>query len=172
MFGPGSSRPWLRWLLLLSLLFNGLFVTAYAFAEFRARRCASGCGPNCEMSRRLRFDENQVDAMRASYARMQTQMEPLKREVAAKKGEIVRILSSDAPDTEALFREVDGIASLQAQTQKLLMTHLLEQERTMTPVQREEFHKLLKDRLCPAHVCGGGLMDGPTEGGCDSKKPH
>lgn len=172
MFGPGSSRPWLRWLVLLSLLFNGLFVTAYAFAEFRSRRCASGCGPNCEMSRRLGFDARQVGAMRDSYDRMRAQMEPLKREVASRREEMVKILSAPSPDQAALFREVDAIAALQARTQKLLMTHLLEQERTLTPAQREEFRKLLSERLCPAHACGDGPMEGPSEGGCGSGKPH
>ena len=166
MFGPGSTRPWLRWLLLGSLLFNGIFVGAYGFAEMRSRRCASGCGPDCAMARRLGFDADQVASMRASYARVRAQMDPLDREVAARRESIVRILSSPSPDEAALFREVDGIAALQARTQKLLLRHLMEQERSLTPTQREEFRKLLSERLCPPHLCGGGLMEGPPRGGC------
>jgi hypothetical protein len=172
MRAPDLSRPWLGWLLLVSLLFNGLFLGAYAFGEFRTRRCISRCGANCEMSKRLRFDSGQVKAMQESYARMSAQMEPLKREVEAKREGIVAILTAPSPDREALFREVDGIAALQVQVQKLLLTHLLEEGRSLTPAQREEYHKMLKDRLCPAHMCGGDLMEGAKEGRCAAGEPR
>lgn len=172
MRAPDLSRPWLGWLLLASLLFNGLFLGAFAFGEFRTRHHAARCGPKCEMSERLRFDAGQVKAMRESYARMSAQMEPLQREVAAKREGLVAILTSPSPDREALFREVDGIAALQARVQKLLLTHLMEEDRTLTAPQREEFHKMLQDRLCPAHLCGGDMLEGPQGGRCAQGEPH
>lgn len=163
-----SSRSWFRWVLLLSLLFNGLFLGAYAFGEYRVRQCARGGGPTCEMSRRLDLAPAQVKAMRESYARMEAQVEPLRVEMAARRERLVELLSAPSPDREVLAREVDGIAALQAKTQKLLLAHLLEEERNLTPAQREQFHKVMKERLCPAHPCGGELMQGPAEGRCGS----
>ena len=159
MFGPGSSRPWLRWLLIFSLIFNALFLSAYALGELRARRCSQACGAGCELSKRLGCDAVQARGMQESYARMQAQMGPLRREIATRRENMAKILSAQSPDTSALFVEVDRIAQLQAQAQKLLLKHIVEQDQTLTPAQRGEFHKLLKDRLCPAKMCD-------KEGGC------
>lgn len=152
-----SWKRWPFWALTLSLVFNACFVVSFALGEMKSRRCAPP-RPACKgLTADLNLDAGQREASRRSSERLLAQVNPLRREIMARRKELVDLLAMASPDDGAISGKLAEIAALQNRVQKLVVANLIAEKESLRPDQRELFDKALRDNLCPQGMCS---MDG------------
>ena len=162
----GGTSKTLRWILVVSLVFNLCFVAAYAFGQIRTRLCPMSKKPITDITAELQLPPGQQKAIREDCDRVFAQVEPLQKEMAAKRQILMDLVLADAPDDAAISAELDAIAGLQRKAQSLVIAHIVREKGTLQPQQREAFNRMLRQRFCPKAMGGRGVLGGPMGGGC------
>jgi len=124
-----------------------------AFAMLLYRRSVEGA-PEREphpLAVALDLTEDQREMMRARRERMLDEMEPLRKQLHAKRGEVLALLKEpevDAARRDRLFAE---IANLQMRLELKVFEDMRETMRMLTPEQQERFLKHLDEGFRRKH---------------------
>jgi len=156
----------LRWLLAVSIVFNLCFVAAYAFGQIRTKLCPMSQKPLTDLPADLQLPPEQQKAIREDCARVFAQVEPLQKEMATRRQNLMDLVVADQPDDEAVSAQLDAIAGLQRKAQSLVIAHILKEKSSLNPEQREAFNRMLRQRFCPKAFGGRGALGGPMGNGC------
>ena len=89
-----------------------------------------------------------LDSLRAKYFRS---LRPLRRQLHEERRALTDLMEEATVDSAALKKHVERIADLQAKMELLTVQHVREMSSVMTPEQREEFHRLLRERMWRHH---------------------
>ncbi|MCJ7586290.1 MAG: Spy/CpxP family protein refolding chaperone [Candidatus Aminicenantes bacterium] len=113
--------------------------------------------------------------IRLSFGR---EAETVQARMREKRKALVDEIKSDTPDLAAVGKLIEEISGLQAEIQKMAVSHLFEEKQLLTPEQKEIFFRLFENHVCPEgkkgrpDAAGGGDFNCPREDGTDSKKSH
>lgn len=88
--------------------------------------------------------------------------------LVAKRKALVDEIKSETPDMSAVGKLIEDISRLQAEIQKMAVSHLIKEKQVLTPEQQEVFFRLFENHVC-AGAAGGGEVDCPHEEKTDSR---
>jgi Spy/CpxP family protein refolding chaperone len=122
--------------------------------------------PLTDLPAELQLPPDQQKAIREDCERVFAQVEPLQKEMAARRQNLMDLVTADKPDEAAISAQLDAIAGLQRKAQSLVIAHIVKEKGTLQPQQREAFNRMLRQRFCPKAMGGRGVLGGPMGGGC------
>jgi len=110
--------------------------------------------------------------IRMSFGR---EAETVQARMREKRKALVEEIKSDMPDMAAVGKLIEEISGLQAEIQKMAVSHLFKEKQLLTPGQREVFFRLFENHVCPEgekgcpDAAGGRDFNCSPENGTDSK---
>lgn len=105
----------------------------------------------CPLSQELDLTDEQRDAMRAQREKTFEEMEPLRREMHKKRGEVLALLKEKEVDVARRDRLFAEIAELQMQMEILTFNNMRATRELLRPEQRERFMGLVEERFRHRH---------------------
>jgi Spy/CpxP family protein refolding chaperone len=145
----GGRRQRMKQKILIIALVASVALNVGALATFAYRRATmpKPPGPPCPLARTLDLTDEQREAMRARRERTFEEMKPLRRQLHAKRGEVLELLKEpevDAVRRDKLFAE---IADLQMRLELRAFENMYETRRLLRPEQQKRFMKLVEERF-------------------------
>ncbi|MBN1504861.1 MAG: periplasmic heavy metal sensor [Candidatus Eisenbacteria bacterium] len=116
---------------------------------------------------------SQLETQRESF---ENELRGQRTQMREKRMALMEALRADAPDTQAIDGLVEEIGALQVGLEKQMIRHMLEEQRILTPEQREKLHSILRRHFSerenlpwmgpggPMDEMGPGRGDGPWRG--------
>jgi len=95
----------------------------------------------------LHLNREQLDRFRPARDRFHVFVNKQGLEIKAKQLELIDLLSMEHPDRLAIDAKQLEIQTLQQQLQAMVIDHLLEERRILTPEQRQRFFALIRERI-------------------------
>lgn len=139
-------------ILIIALVVSvALNVGALATFVYRSVTKPAPPGPLRPLARELDLTDEQREAMRARRERAFEEMEPLRRELHRKRGEVLALLKE--PEVEAARRDklFAEIADLQMQLELKAFENMCETRDLLRPEQRERFVGHIEERFRHKH---------------------
>jgi len=124
-----------------------------ALAAFAYRRATAPemPAPPDRMARELGLTDEQRDAMRERHEKACKEMEPLRRELHRKRGEVLELLKQPEVDVAQRDRLFAEIADLQMQLELSAFDNMCETKNMLPPEQRERFLAHVEERFRYRH---------------------
>ena len=144
----GRRRRMKQKILIIALVASvALNVGALATFAYRSAVKREAPGPPRPLARELGLTDEQRDTMRARREKTFDEMKPLRKQLHAKRGDVLALLKEpevDAARRDRLFAE---IARLQMQLELKAFENMCEMKRMLRPEQRERFVKHVEERF-------------------------
>lgn len=107
----------------------------------------------------LSLSQSQAREMESLRKALEPKMEEIREELREKRVQLVSLLMESEPDIEKINFQLNDIESLQTELQKLVIEHLLQQKKILSPEQQKKFFSIISKSLCPegSHQ-GEGLL--------------
>jgi Spy/CpxP family protein refolding chaperone len=138
-------------ILIIALVVSvALNVGALATFVYRCATRPEPPGPPC-LERTLNLTAEQRDAMRAQREKAFEEMEPLRRQLDAKRGEVLALLKEPEVDVARRDKLFGEIADLQTQMELLTFNNMRATRELLRPEQRERFTGLVEERFRHRH---------------------
>ncbi len=124
-----------------------------ALATFAYRSVTRPEAPQapCSLAQELDLTDEQRDKMRARREKKFEEMEPLRRELHAKRGDVLALLKEAEVDVARRDRLFAEIADLQMRLELLTFENMRETGDMLRPEQRERFVELVEERFRHRH---------------------
>jgi len=146
-----------RNLVILGVIFLiAINVSVLATVGYRWRcgdRACGGCAPGEYLDMKLALSDAQKQKMEVLRKAFIERTDEKREVLGHKRNELLRLLNERSPDrakVDCLIREI-GIA--QAELEKEVVDHILQQKEMLTPEQQQEFLGLIKGRLLHREKC-------------------
>jgi len=146
-----------------SLVLNVAFVAmwmAHAAPRHFKKHCQYGCAESlhqkCPMQKALSLNDSQWTLLHPKIESIRETTSGLYRELAKNRMALVDELEKTPTDSTALFARRERIIACQKNIQGLVINHLLEEKKMLTPEQQRRFFSAIRGNMS----CGGaqGLM--------------
>jgi Spy/CpxP family protein refolding chaperone len=150
-------------IMVCSLVLNIAFVTiwtAHAVPRHFMKHCQYGCAESlhqkCPMQKALALSDSQWTLLHPKIESIREMTSGLYRELAKNRTALVDELEKTPTDSAALFACRERIITCQKNIQALVVNHLLEEKKMLTPEQQRRFFSAIRSNMS----CGGvqGLM--------------
>jgi len=109
----------------------------------------------------LSLDKEQRGKMRTVRKSFFNEIDPIRKELHAKRGDMVNLLNSAKPDRSAINNKLSEINSLQARIQSAVIENLLKEKDFLNPGQQEQYLNSICSKLCPNCLRMGRGRRGP-----------
>ncbi len=157
-------------ILIIALVVSvALNVGALATFAYRCAKRPEPPGPPCPLGQELDLTDEQRDKMRARREKAFEEMEPLRRELHAKRGEVLALLKEAEVDVARRDRLFAKIADLQMRLELLTFENMRETGDMLRPEQRERFVELVEERFRRHEHFARGPGHGPPGHGFKRK---
>jgi len=160
---PYTVWPKFRPLLLaLSLGLNAAFLTAWLVLSapaWFASEGSDGAEIRPDIYRELGVSGEQWRQLEPLLENFRKEVEQHRAKMNRLRAEMMDIVAASEVDMEALDNKQKEITAAQHEMKKMVINHLLEEKKILTPTQRTKYFKLIKDRCCCAEngSCSGPL---------------
>jgi Spy/CpxP family protein refolding chaperone len=135
-------------ILIIALVVSvALNVGALATFVYRSATMPQPPRPPCPLALELDLTDEQRDKMRARREKTFEEMEPLRRELHVKRGEVLALLKEPEVDVAQRDRLFAEIADLQMKMELLTFENMNETGDMLRPEQRERFVELVEERF-------------------------
>ena len=134
--------------LVASVALNVGALAAFAYRRATAPRMPA---PPDRMARELGLTDEQRDAMRERHDKACKEMEPLRRELDRKRGEVLGLLKESEVDVAKRERLFAEIADLQMRLELSTFENMYETKNMLPPEQRERFIAHVEERFRHRH---------------------
>lgn len=130
--------------------------------------------PVC-LERSLSLNGDQAKCLKDLRLSFGQEAEAVQARLVEKRKALVAEIKSETPDMAAVGRLIEDISGLQAEIQKMAVSHMIKEKQVLTPEQKEVFFRLFEDHVCgraqpgPPGAAGGGERDCPLEEKTDSQ---
>jgi len=147
-----------RNILILSLIISvainiGVFGNAgYHWIKSKGEKPRHGETAQSPMSafcKKLDLSKEQISEMESLRKTLDPKIEEIKKELKEKRVQLVNQLMESEPDREKIDIELSEIESLQTELQKIVIDHMLQEKKILSPEQQEIFFSIILKRLCP-----------------------
>ncbi|MBE0460677.1 MAG: periplasmic heavy metal sensor [Candidatus Aminicenantes bacterium] len=147
--------------LILSVAINiGVFGSAgYRWFKSRGeepRHRADVHSPMSAFCKKLGLSREQIREMESLREVLEPKIEEIKKELKEKRVLLINHLKESEPDREKINIELSEIESLQTDLQKIVIGHMLQEKKILSPEQQEIFFSIILKRLCPEAKHQGG----------------
>ena len=134
--------------IIFSVVLNIVFIGSYVYNKsglqiFKGHRGNN----NSPLYEELNLSEEQLDRCKSIRADFHTFLNRQSKVIKGRQLELIDLLAKENIDYEAIDTKKKEIQTLQQQMQTKVIDHLLDENRNLTPVQRELFFKLFKERI-------------------------
>jgi len=135
-------------ILILALVASvALNVGALAAFAYRSATMPKRPGPPGRLAEELGLTDEQREAMRARRERTFEEMKPLRKQLHAKRGDVLALLKESEVDAARRDRLFAEIADLQMRLELRAFENMYETKRLLRPEQQERFMKLVEERF-------------------------
>ncbi|MFQ6084221.1 MAG: Spy/CpxP family protein refolding chaperone [Candidatus Aminicenantia bacterium] len=115
--------------------------------------------PMSILGKELSLSQSQAREMESLRQSLEPKMEEIKKELREKRVQLVNLLMESEPDLEKINIQLTEIESLQTELQKLVIDHLLQEKKILSPEQQKRLFSIISKRLCPeGRHQGEGLL--------------
>lgn len=97
--------------------------------------------------RQLSLSNSQVREMESHTCSLHQKIDTLRAVLKEKRSQLVNLLMEKEANTEKIHAQLEEIASIQMGIQKLVIDHLLEEKKILTPEQQAKFLSVIAERL-------------------------
>ena len=152
-----------RFIMACSLVLNVAFVAmwmAHAVPRHFMKQCQYGCAESlhqkCPMQKALALSDSQWTLLHPGIDSIRETTSGLYRELAKNRMALVDELEKTPTDSAALSACRDRIIACQKNIQGLVINHILQEKKMLTPEQQKRFFSAMRGNM----ACGGvqGLM--------------
>ena len=152
------KRDWLLYLVIFSLALNLGTIGTFFYLRYQDRRevAVKETPPPMafrEMWAGLNLDGEQRQALRSLLPEHRRRVMEVRRELAAKRQELLDLIKGEGPPWSAIQAKVQEISTLQGSLEEEVVRFLLEFNKHLRPEQHAAFLNLVQERL----GTGGGL---------------
>ena len=99
------------------------------------------------LHRELALSDAQAAQMKALKESFQLNARPIRAALKTKRAQLFQLLAAPNPDRAKIDRVQSEIDSLQSELQKLVIGHLLDERKILTPGQQSRFFSIIRERL-------------------------
>lgn len=157
----GTNRL-LRWILVLSLLFNAGFAGAVVYSVFIAPPPSDATATPESLPEVYRAEldltEQQHREISTSRASMLEQIRGLREEVRTERSQLWGLVAKESPNQDAIDNSIASISASQRQIQEKVVEHLLWVRTLLEPDQATRFSQALTNNMCRCAMCDGGCL--------------
>jgi Spy/CpxP family protein refolding chaperone len=115
--------------------------------------------PMSFLSKELSLSQSQTREMESLRKALEPKMEEIREELRDKRVQLVNLLIEAEADLEKINTRLNEIESLQTELQKLVINHLLQEKKILSPEQQKKYFSIISNRLCPeGRHQGEGLL--------------
>jgi len=115
--------------------------------------------PMSFLGKELSLSQSQAREMESLRKALEPKMEEIREELRDKRVQLVNLLMEAEADLEKINIQLNEIESLQTELQKLVIDHLLQEKKILSPEQQKKFFSIISKRLCPeGRHQGEGLL--------------
>jgi Spy/CpxP family protein refolding chaperone len=156
-------------LAIISLSMLSTFVYERWFGAGRRQPQRRPAHPFALLRGELALTKEQISRLEARRKAVEDEFRGTREQLRDKRMALMESLRADAPDTLGINRVVEEIGALQVELEKRMIRHMLEEQRTLTPEQRQKLHLLLHKHFSKMEGVqwmgpGGGPGDGMRPG--------
>jgi len=127
--------------------------------------------PMSFLGKELSLSQSQAREMESLRKALEPKMEEIREELRDKRVQLVNLLMEAEADLEKINIQLKEIESLQTELQKLVIDHLLQEKKILSPEQQKKFFSIISKRLCPeGRHQGEGLLLMPEN--CEKEWKH
>jgi len=121
-----------------------LFLSSAVFAQERGQQ--RGQGKMERLAQRLGLDAEQKRQFQNTRQQQKQVIQPLKKQLRAKRQELRRLWQEDAPNRDAILAKHAEMDPIRSQIRAVRIDGRLAMHSLLTPEQRQMFEQLMKDR--------------------------
>ena len=121
-----------------------LFLSSAVFAQERGQQ--RGQGKIERLAQRLGLDAEQKRQFQTTRQQQKQVIQPLKKQLRAKRQELRRLWQEDAPNRDAILTKHAEMDHIRIQIRAVRIDGRLAMHSLLTPEQRQMFEQLMKDR--------------------------
>jgi Spy/CpxP family protein refolding chaperone len=115
--------------------------------------------PMSFLGKELSLSQSQAREMESLRKALELKMEEIREQLRDKRVQLVNLLMEAEADHEKINIRLNEIESLQTELQKLVIDHLLQEKKILSPEQQKKFFSIISKRLCPeGRHQGEGLL--------------
>jgi uncharacterized membrane protein len=133
-------------LVVINVAALGTIIYQRLASPFWGRGHSEAMGIPPELSKGLRLNPTQREALMESRQRVDSLISPIHAEIGQKRQELLKEMDSSQPDTAQIDRLVTEIGALQVTIEKTMIHSFLENSKTFSPEQRDAFLKMINKR--------------------------
>ncbi len=158
-------NSWRTWLLIVSVGINVSFVAGFVFVKYKHHR--EGHEEDSVLiglRGQLQLTDNQQKQIERLKNEMFNQVQNFQRDLTRQREILSELLAAPNTDQAAIMARLDRISTIQRTVQRIVVDHLLEEKKLLSPEQQEVFSQIIRQRVCPRGGHGPeSLPHGSTE---------
>lgn len=144
------KKKLITWGIILLTLVNisALGTIAYhRFSHRGERHHENQHGRRDFLHRELALSDTQAEQMKVLKESFHSDANPIRTVLRTKREQLLQLLTAAESDRAKIGSVQSEIDSLQAELQKLVIDHLLDEKRILTPEQQSRFFSIIRERL-------------------------